>query len=307
MEFWASVAMPGTEVTLYFNYNGSNEYVELAIDTAGKAFFRMRDNTATVYTSATTPLTVCGAAHQFDIVMNASTHELRLYVDATLAITFASIPTVSFSDGGENNYLGNDNHSGTPGAVGAYGHWSWFSGQALTSTEISDNYAAAGGTGHYNPPPFTPPPDGVPPPGVGPTCGTTQSICDELFRLEYLIAGMSQQLTSLSTWQNPQHWITGTAHPGLTGSGALATAGILGVRVQLTSVPAGWGQTGESPPRLIPSVGSIQAGYSGEYEDNHQVHYVDQLVMLKAGWAFAVRYNFRPGVVATVTELLPGS
>jgi len=103
----------------------------------------------------------------------------------------------------------------------------------------------------------------------------------------------------------PFAWITGTPSAGLTGTGTIAVQDALGVIVNITAVPGGWGQTFETPPRKIPSMGSLQADDGTVYTDNFQLHYTNEIIMIEASWATAIRYNLRPGVTATITPILP--
>ncbi len=102
----------------------------------------------------------------------------------------------------------------------------------------------------------------------------------------------------------PFAWILGTAHTGLTGTGIISVQDVLGAVVSMT-VPGGWGSTAETPRRLIPSVGSLQGSDGTSYSDNFQLHYENELIFFGQSWATGIRYNFRPGVTATLTPLLP--
>jgi len=93
-----------------------------------------------------------------------------------------------------------------------------------------------------------------------------------------------------------------TAHAGLTGTGTFSANGVTGVRLTLTTVPAVWGHDAATPRRLIPSVGSVQWARGSDVLDCTWLHYDHQLIPLERdlAWVDTVRYNLRPGVVATL-------
>lgn len=307
IEWWAKFpAAPAGVVPIYDVYNASNPYVRVDMRASGKVLIDMRDSAGVTITSADSPASVAdNAVHQFDLVLNATAHTMTLYIDATLATSCSGLSTNPYSDSGAGHYLGVDPSTGTSTLAHTVGHFSWFP-FALSATQISDNKAAAGGTTIYQPPTYTPPPDGTPTGGTPPTCSTSQDVCNQLFLTDQLLLGLSTQLSMFQARERPQFYRVEHVHSGLTGSGVLTVLDILGLRVQLTTVPSTWGSTAETPRRLIPAAGSIQAGISGEYTDNFQLHYEDEVLMLGASWASQVRYNLRPGVVATLTELVPG-
>jgi hypothetical protein len=127
--------------------------------------------------------------------------------------------------------------------------------------------------------------------------------------LQQLRAELTQQKTLITLIQRqavPFAWITGTAHSGLTGTGSFSVQGILGLRVTYTAVPSYWGISSDNPNRYIPAPGSVAFAFAaGGSEDTRWVN-VDDQVILQLGDATAtqVRYHFKPGITATVTELL---
>lgn len=136
------------------------------------------------------------------------------------------------------------------------------------------------------------------------TCGTSDDICKRLYQIQEMLRWNYQMTTLLQRQIIPFALQNGASVTGRTDSGNITVQGILGVSVTLTSVPSGWGSTAETPRRLIPAAGSIQATDGTRYSDNFQLHYEHQVVMLDAPWATSVKYNLRPGVVATIQTLL---
>jgi hypothetical protein len=111
-------------------------------------------------------------------------------------------------------------------------------------------------------------------------------------------------ITLIQRQSLPFAFVYGTPQPGLTGTGSISVQGAIGVDVQLTTIPGAWGYTSETPRRLIPSAGSIQASDGVTYTDNYQLHYQHQVIEFDAPWATTVRYNIRSGFVATLTPVL---
>jgi hypothetical protein len=131
--------------------------------------------------------------------------------------------------------------------------------------------------------------------------------CDIMVRLQQIsdrLDWLRRDVTLLQRQTTPYAFVTGTAHSGLTGHGTIAVSGITGLLVTLTSVPAGWGSTTDVPRRLIPKVGAIQFGTSSGEDDERQLHYETQLVLDPPASTTVVDYSFRPGITATITELL---
>jgi hypothetical protein len=127
--------------------------------------------------------------------------------------------------------------------------------------------------------------------------------------LQQLRAELTQQKTLITLIQRqavPFAWITGTVHSGLTGSGSFTVQGILGLRVTYTTVPSYWGISSDNPNRYIPAPGSIAFAFTaGGSEDTHWINVVDQVVLqLGDATPTLVRYHFKPGVTATITELV---
>jgi len=307
IQFWGKFTAPGVDAPIYDTFNATNPYIRINMRTTGKVWIAGRDSAGTSFNSPDSAASIAGGVvHQLDLVLDAAAHTITLYVDAVQATQQTGLSTNFYMDSASTHYLGYDPDSNITTTAMIAGHWSWFAGVAISPTIISDNKAAAGGTTIYQPPTYTPPPDGTPTGGTPPTCATSQDVCNQLFLTDQLLLGLSTQLSMFQARERPQFYRVETVHTGLTGSGVLTVLDILGLRVQLTTVPSTWGSTAETPRRLIPAAGSIQAGISGEYTDNFQLHYEDEVLMLGASWASQIRYNLRPGIVATLTELVPG-
>jgi hypothetical protein len=156
----------------------------------------------------------------------------------------------------------------------------------------------------FVPPPAPAPPVGFPNPPAAPTCGSQQDICNMLNTINQKLDWQRTQVDVLQRRLVPFAWILG-ATQSVTGSGIIAVQDVLGCIVTLTTVPNTWGSTNETPRRLIPSTGSLQAVLAPNFDDLRQVHYEHEVFIFKTSWATGLRYNFRPGIVATITPILP--
>jgi hypothetical protein len=307
IEFFAKFTNPSAIGALYTNYDGNNPIVSVRTDTTGHVGLQTRDSAGTLTTSGWSASSYSGGTvHQYDVVFNSAAHTVTLYVDAVSVMQVTGMSTLSFAGPSTNEWWLDDPHGTNTKIAGTIGHLSSFL-TALSATTISDNRAASGNVSPYAPQPYTPPTGGTPSAGTPPTCSTNQDVCNQLYNTNLLLQGISVQLTQFKTREQPSFWKTGTIHTGLTGSGVITVSDILGLNVLLTTVPSGWGATAETPRRLIPAAGSIQAGFASQYTDNWQVHYENEVLMLESTWALQVRYNFKPGITATLVELVPGT
>lgn len=103
----------------------------------------------------------------------------------------------------------------------------------------------------------------------------------------------------------PSSFAEGTAHSGLTGVGSITFSGVpIALKVTLTTIPA-WVGSDVSSPTFYFDVGFLSFGTSeGNYAQT-RLELQDQVVTVPV-LAGSVGYTLRNGVVATVTELLPG-
>jgi hypothetical protein len=103
----------------------------------------------------------------------------------------------------------------------------------------------------------------------------------------------------------PFGYIRGVSHTGISGSGSIAVSRILGVDVAVTAVPAGKQELLGNPP-YIKDLGWLSVSEAdGMIQERrlaqHDFTWFPQLAPL----ATSVNYALQPGVVVTITELLP--
>ncbi len=137
------------------------------------------------------------------------------------------------------------------------------------------------------------------------SCSTAADLCTLVNPLIDQVALLKQRLDLIQRRLLPFAWIAGTTSSGLSGAGSIAVTDCLGCIVELTTVPIGWGSTVETPRRLIPSAGSLQGKNSSNFDDNRQVHYEHELVLFGDPWATSIQYNFKLGIVASITPIFP--
>jgi len=167
-----------------------------------------------------------------------------------------------------------------------------------------------------SPDPIFCPPAGTPPlPVIDPqppeiisrtpwTCTTIGDLCTRLYQLSLRVDWLRTQVAYDSSRLDPYSYVASTVHSSLTGDGLLTVSDILGVLVELTTVPSSWGSTSDTPPRYIPSPGVIQFGTTDGLGEAVWVHYADQFIVPAPGLTTRVSYNFKAGVTGRITELL---
>ena len=305
-EFWVNItSLPAADSTLFSNYISTNPLVVLIMHSNGKVQLQTRDSVGTQVNSADSVAALSTGVHQFDIVFDHAAHTATLYVDAAVACTCSGLSTNTYTDSTADIDVGKNNHATQNGVAGNYGLWSWFD-YKLSSAQISDLKAAAGSLSIYQPPTYTPPTDGTPPTATAPTCSTNQDVCNQLQITNYLLQGVAIALNNFQKRTTPyQLNIASTSLVGLTGAGSIAVSDIVGVTVEMTTIPTKWGFTGETPKRYVPTLGTVHAKTGSDDSDWHQLHYANNIVLFDAPWASVVDYWFAPGVVATLRTISP--
>lgn len=134
--------------------------------------------------------------------------------------------------------------------------------------------------------------------------GTQTQCCPPDSTSQQLAQQILQLVTLLQRQLLPFAYVAKTAHAGLTGQGSFAVADLLGVKVNVTTLPTQLGEAVGEPTFLF-DVGwlSILTG-DGLIEERRvsasQVVWTPRLM----SEAVTLGYSFHPGVVATVTELV---
>jgi hypothetical protein len=143
-------------------------------------------------------------------------------------------------------------------------------------------------------------PPGVPVPPDW-TCSSDADICTRLrqidFKLDWLIRTQPSIVNSSVA--------EGAVHPGLSGNGTITVSNIVGVRVDLTSVPLEYGSEPGSPGRLF-RVGRIDWSTSEGWIGREFLSDTPQTQLQVDPFTTELGYSFKPGIAATITELVRG-
>jgi hypothetical protein len=119
--------------------------------------------------------------------------------------------------------------------------------------------------------------------------------------------GLLQQILGLVTLIQrqavPFAYVTKTAHSGLTGAGTISINGILGVKVDVTTLPSSLGVTGTTPAEYF-DLGWVSLGTPDGYPQSYRLEHNPQLLLpARCSANTDLAYDLHPGVVVTITEL----
>jgi hypothetical protein len=110
-------------------------------------------------------------------------------------------------------------------------------------------------------------------------------------------------VTLLQRQLAPFAYIEGSVHAGLSGSGTIAIQGLLGVKVDVTTLPGSLGESGVLPVELF-DVGYVTFGTSAGYQSSNRIEHDPQIIVPPRGSIYTtLAYDLHPGVAATITEL----
>jgi hypothetical protein len=113
-----------------------------------------------------------------------------------------------------------------------------------------------------------------------------------------------QTVTLIQRQNVPFAYVLSTVHSGLSGAGSISISGLLGCKVQLTSLPSNIGQAGTSPAELF-EVGFVTFGTPDGYPSSYRIEHNPEVILPVRCSAFTtLAFDFSPGVVATITEIL---
>jgi len=134
---------------------------------------------------------------------------------------------------------------------------------------------------------------------------TTQDLCDLLQQTLQSVTMLRTMVDLIQRQEVPFAYITGTVHSGLTGDGSFSVSDILGLLVQVSTVPPKWGLSSDNPARYIPAPAMVSVGTVNGDQDTHFVHFTEELYFPEAMGAMTkVTYQFKPGVHGAITELV---
>ena len=122
-------------------------------------------------------------------------------------------------------------------------------------------------------------------------------------RLQEQVDQLLRLVTLLQRQLVPFAYVTPASHPGLSGSGTITVQGLLGVQINLTTIPAGLKQDASVPPFVF-NAGWVSIEDANGFIDETRAHSATQTWMPRiASEATKIGYSFTPGVVATINEI----
>jgi hypothetical protein len=118
-----------------------------------------------------------------------------------------------------------------------------------------------------------------------------------------LLLSLLQAVTLIQRQHVPFAYVPGNSHSSLSGNGEFSVQGILGLLIELASVP---GRAGElaGHPETIYSVGWVNVGTADGWLTKHVVEHSPMLVLDVPGTVTRVGYSLPSDVSATITELV---
>lgn len=137
----------------------------------------------------------------------------------------------------------------------------------------------------------------------GAPAGTRTSPCPPDPATSAILQQILELVTLIQRQAVPFAYVESTVHAGLSGAGVLDIQGLLGVKVDVTTLPARAGLAGSSPTEVF-DLGFITFGDADAYPHSVRVERESQLVLPARCSAYTqLAYDLTADVVVTVTEL----
>jgi hypothetical protein len=117
------------------------------------------------------------------------------------------------------------------------------------------------------------------------------------------MAQLLQLVTLIQRQVAPFGYVPGTAHAGLSGQGNIAVSGLIGCKVDITTLPTALGQSRTNPVEIF-DAGFITWSTADGYPSSLRVDHNPYLSLPARCSAYTnIAYDLHPGVAATITEL----
>lgn len=122
--------------------------------------------------------------------------------------------------------------------------------------------------------------------------------------LTAMLQNIWQQVSLIQRQAVPFGYVPGTVHSALSGAGSFSIQGILGAKVDVTTLPSSYGRSGTNPTEYF-DLGFVSFGTADGWPTSYRLEH-DPTMMLPArcGLYTDLEYDLAPGVVVTITELL---
>lgn len=129
-----------------------------------------------------------------------------------------------------------------------------------------------------------------------PCCPPDMSLAAQVQELLEIVTLIQRQVA-------PFAYVPGAVHATLSGTGHFSIQGLLGVKVDITTLPPEIGNQAGTPPQLF-DAGYVTFGTADGYDHSWRVEHDPTLILPVRCSAYTdVGYTLAPGVVVTITEL----
>lgn len=111
-------------------------------------------------------------------------------------------------------------------------------------------------------------------------------------------------LTLVQRQAAPFAYVYGSNHTGLSGDGSISVSGLIGVSVDITTLPDSYGRVDGTPVQFF-DLGRVNLGTADGYTVGHRVEYDGSLIIPPLAGVFtSIGYSLAPGVVVSIRELV---
>ncbi len=134
--------------------------------------------------------------------------------------------------------------------------------------------------------------------------GVTQPCCPPDEATANLLEVILRTVTLIQRQNAPFAYVAGTSHSGISSAGSIAIQGLIGAKVDVTTLPSSYGSAGSSPTELF-DLGFLTFGTPDGWPSSYRLDHDPMLMFPRgAGLYTTLDYDLGPGVVVTITELL---
>lgn len=138
------------------------------------------------------------------------------------------------------------------------------------------------------------------PPGTVPG----NACCPPDTNLQGLVRQLAIAVELIQRQAAPFGYVPGAVHAGLSNNGSLSIADLLGVKIEVTTLPDSYGRQSGDPIEFF-GLGFLSWGTADGYRTSSRLEHEFQVIFPPlAGVYTTLGYTLAPGVVATVTELI---
>ena len=134
--------------------------------------------------------------------------------------------------------------------------------------------------------------------------GTVTPCCPPDPNLTGMMTQILQYVTLLQRHLVPFAYVSGTVHSGLSGAGAISIQGLLGAKVECTTIPTSYGRAGTTPTEYF-ELGFITFGTADGFPSSYKLNRDEQFMLPARCSAYTeLAYDLAPGVVVTISEIV---